>query len=144
MNVISRLFNKSESTGGAPSLDAIYVEGRRIPIPKLTVGKWIELASAIETLPQIIVSVMSTRQSESFSSNLVVGAGIAADEAIRLVAVLADVEPEFVKHNMSGYELSEFLRLTAERNDLQATLKNFLAVRDLFRKKPEVDGNPEA
>jgi len=144
MNVISRLFNRSEQSEGIPSLDAIYVEGRRIPIPKLTINKWRQLVGAVETLPQIIASVLTTRHTEDFTSSVVVGASLAFDEAVRIVAVLADVEPEFIADNMSGLELSEFLRLTAERNDLQAMLKNFLAVRDLFRKKSDPDGNPEA
>jgi len=135
MNVISRLFNKSAG-------DAMVIDGQRVAIPKLTVGKWQELMGALESLPQLIVSVLGARHSEDFTTTALIGANLAADEIVRVIAILAELEPEFVKHHMSTYEMSEFIRRTVASNDMEATVKNFRAVFGMLRKKPEMGGNP--
>ncbi|GIQ63717.1 hypothetical protein PACILC2_22850 [Paenibacillus cisolokensis] len=131
---ISRLFNKPAAA------DSVIIGGKVVAVPKLTIEKWKALFSVIDSLPQLIVSVLAKRDSSDFVTTTVVAAGLALDEAVKIVAVLADLEPEWVEKNASLDELLEFIRLTAEKNDLQRVAKNFRAVLGRFATAP-TDGN---
>ncbi|MCU6709357.1 hypothetical protein M6D81_11625 [Paenibacillus sp. J5C_2022] len=141
MNVISRFINKSAGGGGA---DYVQLGEKSVKVPKLTPEKYKALFERIETLPQIIVSVLSAKQSDDFVATAIVGANMALDEAVNIVAVLADVEPEYVEKHADLNEISEFIRATIEKNDLQRALKNFRAVLGHFRIGTEAkDGSPD-
>ena len=97
--------------------------------------------SKIETIPHIIMSVLAAHDSEDFTATVVVGAGLALDEAVGIVAILADVEPDFVANHADLSEISEFIRLTVEKNDLRNVVKNFRAVlAHLQPTSPPTDG----
>jgi hypothetical protein len=140
INVISRLFNKS---AGA---DFVQLGDKTVKVPKLTPEKYKALFERIESLPAIIVNVMSARKSADFAATAIVGAGLALDEAVSIVAVLADVDADYIAKNADLNEISEFIRAALEKNDLQRALKNFRAVAGHFRMglTQPTDGNPEA
>jgi hypothetical protein len=137
-NVISRLFNKS---AGTASPEYTILAGKSVKIPKLTPAKFKALLERVETLPQIIASVLTSHHSEDFVATAIVGANMAMDEAVSIVAVLADVDREVIDNDAGFDEISEFIRLTLEKNDLQRALKNFRAVLGHFRARPTADGN---
>lgn len=120
--MIARLFNKSAAA------EYVTIGDQTVAIPKLTVEKWKALFGVIESLPQIIVSVLSSRNTSDFTATAVLGVTMAFDEAVKIVAILADLEPEYVAKEATLNDLFEFIRLTAEKNDLQRTVKNFNAV----------------
>ncbi|MFC4103598.1 hypothetical protein [Paenibacillus xanthanilyticus] len=120
----SRLFNRQ-------SEDHVFIGEKRVAIPKLTIAKWKALFEVIEGLPQVIVSVLSTRQSDDFVTTAVVGASLAIDEAVRVVGVLTDLEPAYIEENADLNELIGFIVATAKKNDLANAAKNFQAVLDL-------------
>ena len=122
--MLSRLFNKSDYT---------QLGDKSVKIPKLTPEKFQQLFEAIETLPQIIVRVLSGRHSDDFVATAIIGANMAKDEAVRIVAALSELDSEYINKKASFLQISEFLRLTLEKNDLQRALKNFRAVLGLFR-----------
>jgi len=137
INVITRLFNKSN--------DTVVLGEKSVKVPKLTPEKYKALFERIETLPSIIVNVMSARKSDDFAATAIVGAGLALDEAVNIVAVLADVDRDYVSKHADLNEISEFIRATLEKNDLQRALKNFRAVAGHFRMglTQPTDGNPK-
>lgn len=120
--MISRLFNKS---GGS---ETVNLGDKSVKIPKLTPAKYKALFERIETLPQIIASILSARNSGHLVNTAVVGVGIALDEIIAVVAELAEVDAEYIANNADLNEITTFVRLTLEKNDLQQTLKNCQAV----------------
>lgn len=132
-----RFFNRSGS-----ARDTATLGDKTVPIPKLTVAKWKALFSVIETLPQLIVSVLAAKQSDDFAATAVVGAELALDEAVKIVAVLAELDPEYIEQNADLNELLTFIAKTAQKNDLAAVAKNFRAVLDRVTsaKQPEVGG----
>lgn len=125
--MITRLFNRSNGP------DTAILGEKVVKVPKLTPEKYKALFDQIETLPQIIVSVLGARQSDDFLSTAIVGANMALDETVNIVAVLAEVEPEYLAKNADLSEISDFIRLTLEKNDLQRALKNFRAVLGHFQ-----------
>lgn len=119
---IPRLFNKSGS------VETVNLGDKSVKIPKLTPAKYKALFDRIETLPQIIVSILSARNSGQFTSTAIIGIGIALDEIIVVVAELAEIDAEYIANNADLNEITTFIRLTLEKNDLQQTLKNCQAV----------------
>lgn len=121
---IPRLFNRSDHT---------TLGGKSVKIPKLTPAKFKSMVERIQTLPQIAMSVFAERHSADFIATLIAGGSLAIDEVIGLVAILAEEDPAFIEHNAGIDEMLEFVRLTAEKNDLGAALKNVRAVLAQFR-----------
>ncbi|MFF2886638.1 hypothetical protein [Paenibacillus sp. NPDC057967] len=136
--MISRFLNKSA--------DSVMLGDKSVKIPKLTPEKYKLLFERIETLPSIIVNVLAARHSGDFVATLIVGANLTLDEAVGIVAVLSDIDAEYISKNADLAEISEFIRLTLEKNDLQRALKNFRAVLGQFVTKPASpgDGKTEA
>ena len=120
--VISRLFNKSGSA------ETVNLGGKSVKIPKLTPAKYKALFDRIETLPQIIASILASRNSGQFTQTAIIGVGIALDEIIAVVAELAELDAEYIANNADLNEITTFVRLTLEKNDLHQTLKNCQAV----------------
>ncbi len=132
---ISRLFDKS-------AVPAVTIGSKPVTIPKLTIAKWQELFGVIESLPRLALTVLATKHSDQFVPAIVAAAGLAIDESVRIVAVLTELEPDYIRNEATPNEIIEFIRLTAERNDLEQTLKNVKAVLGRFR-APVKDGNSE-
>ncbi|WP_051236446.1 hypothetical protein [Paenibacillus pinihumi] len=135
MNVISRLFNKSDA-------DSVVIGDKTVPIPKLTIAKWRQLFDVVEALPQIAITMLAARGSEQFTVTVVAALQMAADEAIRIVSVLTELDAEYIEQHATLNDVLEFIRLTAEKNDLELTLKNVKAALGRFKAGPVQGGNP--
>ncbi|MBJ6364146.1 hypothetical protein ACFOQM_23270 [Paenibacillus sp. GCM10012307] len=133
MNVISRLFNKSD-------IESVVIGDKTVPIPKLTIAKWRQLFDVVEALPQIAVTVLTTRGSEQFTTTVMAALQLAADEAIRIVSVLSGLDAEYIEQHATLNDVLEFIRLTAEKNDLELTLKNVKAALGRFKTGPVQGG----
>jgi len=138
INVITRLFNRDSAAA-----DYVILGEKSVKVPKLTVEKWKALFERIEALPQIIVNVLAARGTDDFAATAVVGANIAIDEAINIVAVLADVDADYIEKNADANEITDFIRATLEKNDLQRAIKNFRAVLGQFRTVAPSGGKPD-
>ena len=134
INVISRLFNKSS--------DYTVLAGKSVKIPKLTPAKYKALLERVESLPAIISAIASTWREDDAVTVILAGIDRGLDEVVELVAILADVDAALLHEEADLSEISEFIRLTIEKNDLQRALKNFRAVLGHFRANPgPVDGS---
>ncbi len=116
MNVISRLFNKSDA-------DSVVIGDKTVPVPKLTIAKWRQLFDVVEALPQIAITMLAARGSEQFTATVMAALQLVADEAIRIVSVLTELDAEYIEEHATINDVLEFIRLTAEKNDLELTLK---------------------
>ncbi|MFD2334727.1 hypothetical protein ACFSR7_36250 [Cohnella sp. GCM10020058] len=110
------------------TIDQVAFGGRQVPIPKLTIAKWRALFEQIETLPQIIISLLSARNTPDFTATVVAALGMTLDEVVRLTAVLTELEPEWIEANVTHDELIAFLSSTASKNNLQDAAKKFRGV----------------
>ena len=107
--------------------DAVFFGDAIVPIPKLTIEKWELLFENLETMPQIILNILSSRGDDNFTAKLVVGVGIALGEAVRLVSVITGLEEEFIRENADHNSLYDFFAKTIKKNDLNSALKKFRA-----------------
>ncbi|MET3846876.1 hypothetical protein [Paenibacillus sp. OAE614] len=108
--------------------DFVYFGEQRVEIPKLTVGKWMVLFENIETLPQLIVNVLSTRGTDHFTASLIVGISLALEETVMLVAGLTGLDEAFIKDTADHNDLIDFIMKTVKKNDLSEAAKKFQAV----------------
>lgn len=125
--MLSRFLNRS-NTGDSPAAEYAMLGDKSVKVPKLTPEKYKLLFERVNVLPQLIVRMLAAKHSDDFAATAIVGAGIALDEAVQLVAILADLEPEYIHQNADLAEITDFIRLTLEKNDLQRVIKNFRAV----------------
>ncbi|RJE90674.1 hypothetical protein D3P07_00775 [Paenibacillus sp. 1011MAR3C5] len=119
--MIGKLFGQSQQ-------DSVQLGDKTVQIPKLTPEKYKALFERIETLPAIVIRVLADRDTDDFVATVLAGANLALDEMVQLVAVLADMDAEYISSHADLNEITDFIRLTLEKNDLQRTLKNFRAV----------------
>ncbi|QNK54566.1 hypothetical protein [Paenibacillus sp. PAMC21692] len=126
--MLSRLFNKSA--------DYTVLAGKSVKIPKLTPSKFKELLERVETLPAIIQTVFADRDVDSAIATLITGLYRGMDEIADILAVLSGLERDEIAAEADAVEISEFIRATLEKNDLQRALKNFRAVLGHFRASP--------
>lgn len=110
---------------GRKESDYVLFGETKVEIPKLTIEKWELLIENLETLPQIIVNVLSAKHEDNFTAKLVVGASLALSEVVKLVAVVTDLEEDFVRKNADHNSLYDFIKKTMKKNDLNTALKKF-------------------
>ncbi|SEM81836.1 hypothetical protein [Paenibacillus sp. OV219] len=107
--------------------DFVMFGEKRVDIPKLTVAKWKALFGKVETLPQLLLDVIASRQTSDFTATVLVGIQMAFDEIVELVAVLTELEPAWIEENVDHNELIQFISRTVQRNNLNEAAKKFLA-----------------
>ena len=110
---------------GRKESDHVLFGDTKVEIPKLTIEKWELLIENLETLPQIIVNVLSAKQEDNFTAKLVVGTSLALSEVVKLVAVITGLEEDFVRKNADHHSLYDFIKKTMKKNDLNTALKKF-------------------
>lgn len=131
INVLSRFLNKSGQT--TDSSEYTTLAGRPVKIPKLTPAKYKALLERVEALPAIIAAIATNWNVDNAIATLLAGVERGLDEAVAIVAVLADMDAEAVEAEADLNEITDFIRLTIEKNDIQRALKNFRAVLGHFR-----------
>lgn len=110
---------------GRKENDHVLFGETKVEVPKLTIEKWELLIENLETLPQIIVNVLSAKQEDNFTAKLVVGTSLALSEVVKLVAVITGLEEDFVRKNADHHSLYDFIKKTMKKNDLNTALKKF-------------------
>lgn len=122
------MFKFGRENKAATMADVINFGGKSVEIPKLTIAKWKLLFDRIETLPSVLLNVFSARNTSDFSATLVAGLSLVLDEVVELVAVLTDLDKEWIEQNVDQNELIDFIAKTVEKNDLSAAVKKFRGV----------------
>ncbi|WP_404351680.1 hypothetical protein LG311_10290 [Sutcliffiella horikoshii] len=101
----------------------MYLGDKRVSINKLTPNRWRTLFDTIDTLPGLILQVITAPQ-ENFHAYLISACELAIDEVVKVVAVLSDVDEDYLNEYVGLDEMVEYLSRTAKRNNLADTVKN--------------------
>ncbi|MEN2464907.1 hypothetical protein [Ornithinibacillus sp. JPR2-1] len=101
----------------------MYLNKKRVEIPKLTPEKWKKLFSKVDMIPGLVVQVMSAPKSD-FYAYIVEALNLALDEVVEIVSVLTDIEVDYIRKNVGLDELLEYLQRTVKLNRLDTTVKN--------------------
>jgi hypothetical protein len=101
----------------------MYLGEKRVEINKLTPKRWRQLFATIDTLPGLIVQVITAPQ-EDFYAYVVSACDIALDEVVKVVAVLSELDEDYINDNVGVDELVQYLLRTSKRNNLNEVIKN--------------------
>lgn len=96
---------------------------KKVEIPKLTPDRWKQLFETVDMLPGLIVQVLLAPK-EDFYSTVVSVIQLAIDEVTEVIAVLSDIEVEYIRKNVGLHEIIEYLTRTIQRNKLGEVSKN--------------------
>ncbi|WP_249931493.1 hypothetical protein [Rossellomorea marisflavi] len=103
--------------------DEMWLGDKRVKINKLTPNRWRDLFATVDRLPGMIVQVISAPQ-EDFYTSVLTGLGYAADEIIEIVAVLSDLDVDYINAEVGVDEIFEYLSRTVKKNRLDSVAKN--------------------
>jgi hypothetical protein len=96
---------------------------KKVEIPKLTPDRWKRLFEKVDMLPGLIVQVLLAPK-EDFYTVVVSACQLALDEVTEMVALLSDVDVEYIRKNVALHEIIEFMTRTVQRNKLDEMAKN--------------------
>lgn len=97
--------------------------GQAVKVRKIAIKQWRELFSVVNTLPQMLATVMYAPAESRISYLLAVIEG-AVDEVVNIVSVLTGLEPAWIDENVSPDELMAYFVAVARVNDFGGLLKN--------------------
>lgn len=103
--------------------DRVELGNRQIEVPKLSRTRLKKLTDHIGIIGDLLVKIF-TAPPEGRAVYIVAGADVAIDEIYELTALLSDLPIEYLNEHATFTQCTEFIRLTWERNDMQAALGN--------------------
>ena len=103
--------------------DRVQLGKKQVEIPKLTRARLKKLTEHIGTIGDFLVKLFLTPENER-AVFIVAAADVAIDEIYELTSLLSDIPVEYLDEHASIAECTNFLRLTWERNDMNAALGN--------------------
>ena len=103
--------------------DRVWLGKKQVEIPKLTRARLKKLTEHIGTIGDFLVKLFLTPENER-AVFIVAAADVAIDEIYELTSLLSDLPIEYLDKHASIAECTNFLRLTWERNDMNAALGN--------------------
>ncbi|WP_020615740.1 hypothetical protein [Paenibacillus daejeonensis] len=103
--------------------DRVKLGNKMVEIPKLTRKRLKKLTEHIGTIGDYLVKLFMQSE-EDRAVFIVAGADVAIDEIYELTSLLSDLPIEYLDEEASFAQCTEFLRLTWERNDMNAALGN--------------------
>jgi hypothetical protein len=101
----------------------MYLHEKKVEIPKLTPDRWKRLFEKVDMLPGLIVQVLLAPKKD-FYTVVVSACQLALDEVTEIVALLSEVEVDYIRKNVALHEIIEFLTKTVQRNKLDEMAKN--------------------
>ncbi|MHA6484465.1 hypothetical protein ACX1C1_21445 [Paenibacillus sp. strain BS8-2] len=103
--------------------DRVQLGRKQVEVPKLTRARLKKLTEHIGTIGEYLVKLFLTPENDR-AVFIVAAADVAIDEIYELTALLSDLPIEYLDEHASLAECTEFLKLTWERNDINAALGN--------------------
>ncbi|MBG9736287.1 hypothetical protein [Paenibacillus alvei] len=98
-------------------------EPKTVQIRKITVAQWQELFGSIQTIPQLIISIMSVPETERAGFFMVV-LGESLENIVQITSILTGLDVEYLRQNAAADELFEFYSETVKMNNFGELLKN--------------------
>ncbi|MBX6361281.1 MAG: hypothetical protein IRZ03_14515 [Acidobacterium ailaaui] len=116
--------------------DAVMLGEKKAKIVKLTPAKFKELITATNAIPMFLLHALAAPRDsqETFVSYMTEVALSLFDDVVRIVAILSDIDEDYLKENAGINEIIDYLAKTLQKNNLNEVLKN---VKSLLPKKPE-------
>lgn len=106
------------------------ISPKTVKVRKITIGQWRGLFSTIETLPQMVLAVLTAKPEER-AAYVMAALDHALDEIVEVVAVLTGIEAEWIADNTAPDELMAYFVKAAQVNNFGALLKNAQSVLSL-------------
>jgi len=103
--------------------DRVQLGRKQVEVPKLTRARLKKLTDHIGTIGDFLVKLFLTPENER-AVFLVAAADVAIDEIYELTTLLSDLPLEYLDEHAGIAECTEFLRLTWEKNDINAAMGN--------------------
>lgn len=103
--------------------DRVQLGQKQVSIPKLTRARLKKLTEHIGTIGDYLVKLF-LQPEESRAAFIVAGVDVAIDEIYELTSLLSDLPIEYLDEHASLAECTEYLKLTWEKNDMNAALGN--------------------
>lgn len=116
----------------------LYIGNKPVEIKKITIAQWKQLFGTIETLPALIVDVL-TASEEDRTAYFIVALERSFDEITSIVSLLTEIDAEYIEKNASLDEVVEYFVKMAEVNDFNKLAKNVKSVLALAIPKKERD-----
>lgn len=107
--------------------EAISLGKYTVKVAKLTPAKWKQLFATVDKIPGLILQVLSAPKTD-FYSYLLSAVEIALDEIVAIVAMLSEVDSEYIHEEVGTDELIEYLALTIKKNRLDSQVKNVMSL----------------
>lgn len=114
--------------------DKLYIGNKPIKVEKITIAKWRKLFEVIETLPQLIIDVLTAPQTER-TAYFVIALERSFDEIVNIVSVLTGIDAKYIEDNASIDELIAYFTEVAKVNDFNSVVKNVQSVLSLVSRK---------
>lgn len=107
--------------------DTVKIGGKSVKVRKITVSQWRELFTVIETLPQLLLTVVTAAPADRLPY-LIVAIEKSLSDVVNVVSVLTELDAEWIENNASVDELVTFFAETARINNFGEMLKNVRGV----------------
>lgn len=116
--------------------DAVMLGDERVEVKKLTYNKYRKMSDAFQKLPGVIFSLLTTPD-EYYYQSAIAALDMTAEELIEVVAVLSEVDAEYLKEHAGLNEIVDYLIYTYKRNDFAKTVKNVQSLRTEMTEKED-------
>lgn len=118
----------------------VKIGGKTVQVRKITPTKWRELFEAVETLPQLLLSVVAAPE-EQRSAYLVLVLERALDDVVSVTAVLTGMDEKFIEENAALDELVLFFVETLRINNFGELLKSVQTLLTMGSGSAELTGD---
>lgn len=113
--------------------DYVMLGDQKAEVKKLTYTKYAAMRDVIDTIPGIVFS-LTISNPDNWFTEVYAALDITIEEFYGLVAILAEIDVEYLKDNAGINEIIDYVVATIKKNDFAKTVKN---VRSLLPEQTE-------
>ncbi|RKD20961.1 hypothetical protein BEP19_14845 [Ammoniphilus oxalaticus] len=115
--------------------DIVMMGGNKVEVRRLTVKQWRQIFGALNQLPGIIFSALTTENKNDLGVVIVAAVDICFDEVVDIISIASGLTKEDIEDSAALDEIVEYIEKLIEKNNFEATLKKLqTAGRRLFTK----------
>lgn len=118
--------------------DTVKIGGKSVKVGKITVAQWRELFTVVETLPQLLITVLTAPPADRLPM-FVVAIEKSLTDVVNVVSILTGLDAEWIENNAGVDELTTFFVETARINNFGDLLKNVRGALSLAKATPAVE-----
>ncbi|MDR9852893.1 hypothetical protein RJP21_04665 [Paenibacillus sp. VCA1] len=118
--------------------DTVKIGGKSVKVGKITVAQWRELFTVVETLPQLLITVLTAPPDDRLPM-FVVAIEKSLTDVVNVVSILTGIDSEWIENNAGIDELTTFFVETARVNNFGDLLKNVRGALNLAKATPAAE-----